>query len=49
VEWPEKGEPVLPDADIDIFLTIAGNGRDVELRASSAIGQLCLQRLQFQP
>jgi tRNA threonylcarbamoyladenosine biosynthesis protein TsaE len=49
VEWPEKGEPVLPDADIDIFLTIAGNGRDVELRASSAIGQLCLQRLQFPP
>lgn len=49
VEWPEKGEPVLPDADIDIFLTIAGNGRDVELRASSAIGQLCLQRLQFKP
>jgi len=48
VEWPEKGEPVLPDADIDIFLTISGNGRDVELRASSAIGQLCLQRLQFQ-
>lgn len=49
VEWPEKGEPVLPDADIDIFLTISGTGRDVELRASSAIGQLCLQRLQFQP
>ncbi|MGB9988314.1 tRNA (adenosine(37)-N6)-threonylcarbamoyltransferase complex ATPase subunit type 1 TsaE [Pseudoduganella rhizocola] len=49
VEWPEKGEPVLPDADIDIFLTISGAGRDVELRASSAIGQLCLQRLQFQP
>ena len=49
VEWPEKGEPVLPDADIDIFLTISGQRRDVELRASSAIGQLCLQRLTFQP
>ncbi|UGQ45561.1 tRNA (adenosine(37)-N6)-threonylcarbamoyltransferase complex ATPase subunit type 1 TsaE [Massilia endophytica] len=49
VEWPQKGEPVLPKADIDIFLTISGAGRDVELHASSAIGQSCLQRLQFQP
>jgi tRNA threonylcarbamoyladenosine biosynthesis protein TsaE len=49
VEWPEKGEPVLPEADIDVFLTISGQGRDVELRASSAIGQLCLQRLKFPP
>ena len=39
VEWPEKGAPVLTQADLDVFLTVAGQGRDVELQASSALGQ----------
>ncbi|UMR31092.1 tRNA (adenosine(37)-N6)-threonylcarbamoyltransferase complex ATPase subunit type 1 TsaE [Massilia sp. MB5] len=49
VEWPEKGEPVLPPPDLHVFLTVAGQGRDVELQASSALGQSCLQRLSFAP
>ena len=49
VEWPEKGEPVLPQADLDVFLSVAGAGRDVELKASSALGLSCLQRLKFAP
>ena len=49
VEWPEKGAPVLPPADLNIYLTVAGQGRDVELQASSALGLSCLQSLTFAP
>lgn len=49
VEWPEKAEGVLPPPDLRVILSIEGDGRDVELQASSALGQLCLQRLQFAP
>src|SRR3954470_235230 len=40
VEWPEKGEPVLPAPDLHVFLRVAGEGRDVELQALSDLGSL---------
>lgn len=46
VEWPEKGQPVLPDADIHITLSVHGTGRQVQCRASSDKGQQCLTRLK---
>jgi tRNA threonylcarbamoyladenosine biosynthesis protein TsaE len=49
VEWPEKAEPVLPPPDLNIWLSVAGNGRDVELQALSDLGLLCLNRLKFAP
>jgi len=49
IEWPEKGEPALPAPDIQIHLTVAGHGRDVELRALSVKGHQCLARLKFAP
>jgi tRNA threonylcarbamoyladenosine biosynthesis protein TsaE len=49
VEWPEKADGVLPPPDLDLFLTVAGHGRDVELQASTALGHSCLQRLNFAP
>lgn len=49
VEWPEKADPVLPPADINIYLSVAGTGRDVELQGSSKLGLSCLQRLKFAP
>ncbi|WP_317205652.1 tRNA (adenosine(37)-N6)-threonylcarbamoyltransferase complex ATPase subunit type 1 TsaE [Janthinobacterium sp.] len=49
VEWPEKAEPVLPPADWNIYLDVAGQGRDVKLQASSELGLSCLQRLKFAP
>ena len=49
VEWPEKAERVLPQADLNVFLNVAGDGRDVELQALSALGQLCLHHLTFAP
>jgi tRNA threonylcarbamoyladenosine biosynthesis protein TsaE len=49
IEWPEKGDPVLPRPDIEIFLAISGAGRDVELHALSDKGSECLARLKFAP
>ena len=49
VEWPEKGEPVLPPPDLRVSLTVSGHGRDVELQALSHLGLLCLDRLSFAP
>jgi tRNA threonylcarbamoyladenosine biosynthesis protein TsaE len=49
VEWPEKADPVLPPPDLNLYLTVAGHGRDVELQASTALGNSCLDRLKFAP
>ena len=49
VEWPEKGENVLPRPDIEIALSVQGLGREVELRALSDKGLECLARLKFAP
>jgi len=47
VEWPEKGEPVLPPPDVRILLTVSGPGREVELQALSELGLLCLVSLHY--
>ena len=49
VEWPEKGEPVLPAPDVRVQLSVAGQGRDVELQALSHLGLKCLDRLAYTP
>jgi tRNA threonylcarbamoyladenosine biosynthesis protein TsaE len=49
VEWPEKAEPVLPPPDLNVFISVAGLGREVELQALSDLGLLCLDRLTFAP
>jgi tRNA threonylcarbamoyladenosine biosynthesis protein TsaE len=49
VEWPEKGEPVLPPPDLNVFLNVFGSGRKVELQALSHLGLLCLDHLTFAP
>ena len=49
VEWPEKGAPVLPPPDINVFLRVSGQGREVELQPLSQLGLLCLDRLTFAP
>lgn len=49
VEWPEKAVGVLPAPDIEILLSISGDGRDIELQALSDQGCQCLDRLKFAP
>ncbi len=49
VEWPEQAGKLLPPADLDIFLSVEGDGRKVELQANSEQGALCLDHLHFSP
>ncbi len=49
VEWPEQAGPLLPPADLDIFLSVEGTGRGVELRANTALGASCLEKLHSSP
>lgn len=35
VEWPERGEPLLPPRDLDLVFSHAGDARDVALVAHS--------------
>ncbi|MCK4842240.1 MAG: tRNA (adenosine(37)-N6)-threonylcarbamoyltransferase complex ATPase subunit type 1 TsaE [Methylococcales bacterium] len=36
IEWPEKGHGFLPSADIDITISVAGTGREVEISVLSS-------------
>ncbi|RJF99409.1 tRNA (adenosine(37)-N6)-threonylcarbamoyltransferase complex ATPase subunit type 1 TsaE [Noviherbaspirillum saxi] len=49
IEWPEKAERVLPKPDINMHLSIIGEGRDIECQALSDQGFQCLDRLKFAP
>ena len=45
VEWPERGEGILPLPDIDLTLTYVNQQRQVELKANSARGKRVLSLL----
>jgi len=47
VEWPEQARDLLPSADLDVFLSVEGAGRAVELRANSEQGTTCLNHLDL--
>lgn len=49
VEWPEKAGEALPAPDMQVFLSVSGRGRDVELLGLSDRGMQCLERLHFAP
>lgn len=45
VEWPERGEGMLPAADLNLHLEYRQQGRLALLHAGSAAGQAALMRL----
>ncbi|MEH0667890.1 tRNA (adenosine(37)-N6)-threonylcarbamoyltransferase complex ATPase subunit type 1 TsaE [Vibrio scophthalmi] len=47
VEWPEKGEGLLPQADLDIELRYHGEERIASLSANSDYGCLLLEQLEL--
>lgn len=49
VEWPEQAADLLPSADIEVFLSAKHEGRAVELRAVSSLGDACLDKLHLSP
>lgn len=46
IEWPEKGYPWLPEADLDCYIALSQEGRDVTLEAQSVRGEDILKRLK---
>jgi tRNA threonylcarbamoyladenosine biosynthesis protein TsaE len=50
VEWPDRAQPYLPAADLEVRLQVsASGGRDFELRALSEEGRTCLERFAAHP
>ncbi|MCL9776362.1 tRNA (adenosine(37)-N6)-threonylcarbamoyltransferase complex ATPase subunit type 1 TsaE [Vibrio methylphosphonaticus] len=47
VEWPEKGEGVLPAADLDIDLRYAGEAREITFTANSEYGNQLISQLEL--
>lgn len=43
VEWPEKAETLLPDADLDIVLQAVGAGRQMRLVANTDLGKRVIE------
>ncbi len=39
IEWPQRGEGMLPEPDVDIRLSVAGQGRQLVLEALSPKGE----------
>ncbi|MDO3720429.1 tRNA (adenosine(37)-N6)-threonylcarbamoyltransferase complex ATPase subunit type 1 TsaE [Marinobacter sp. chi1] len=47
IEWPERGEGLLPEPDIEIHFEREGDGRSVVLRAGTEDGADLLNRLEL--
>jgi tRNA threonylcarbamoyladenosine biosynthesis protein TsaE len=46
IEWPEKGFPLLPTADIACYIEIKDDGRNIILKARSDLGEKVLRLLE---
>jgi tRNA threonylcarbamoyladenosine biosynthesis protein TsaE len=49
VEWPDKAQPYLPEADLHVRLEIEGSGRRASIEAASGRGCQWLSRLSSFP
>ena len=46
VEWPEKAQDLMPQADLDIQFDIEPQGRSITLHANTETGRTCLDSLR---
>ncbi|ABM23508.1 MULTISPECIES: tRNA (adenosine(37)-N6)-threonylcarbamoyltransferase complex ATPase subunit type 1 TsaE [Shewanella] len=46
VEWPDKGEGLLPDADIHLHLSYVNSGREIHIQALSKSGEKLLAAIK---
>lgn len=47
VEWPEKGEGLLPQPDLDITLKYKDEQRSVQVKANTPVGETLLAKLEW--
>lgn len=45
VEWPQRGEGVLPEADIAVSISVEGKGRRIDIAARTDLGEHVLNQL----
>ncbi|MGI1679152.1 MAG: tRNA (adenosine(37)-N6)-threonylcarbamoyltransferase complex ATPase subunit type 1 TsaE [Cellvibrionaceae bacterium] len=46
IEWPNRGEGVLPDADLIVTVTVKLPGRHIEVLANTKIGENIMSQLR---
>jgi tRNA threonylcarbamoyladenosine biosynthesis protein TsaE len=46
IEWPEKAETVLPQADIEVYLLHQTVGRTIQFQANTSIAQQVIQQFE---
>ena len=46
IEWPDKAGSLIPQADIDVYLELNGEGRIARLIGNTRAGKACLERYQ---
>ena len=46
VEWPERAGAALPQPDLEISLSYAGDGREINLTGHGEAGARCLAKFQ---
>ena len=46
IEWPEKAQGLVPQADLELSLKILPQGRNLGFRANTRTGRECLDSLQ---
>lgn len=45
IEWPDKGQPILPAPDVACYFDIIGTGRQIRFEARTVRGEEILARL----
>ncbi len=45
IEWPEKGQPILPAADLECYFDIIDTGRQIRFESRTKNGEEILARL----
>ena len=45
IEWPEKAQGLIPQADMEIAFEIPAQGRNAAIHANTKMGKQCLEQL----